>query len=78
MEMNDEQRGTMFKEMAKARVEAEENAKEVEKAKEQYAEWVKEFGHEITTEIIKEKETNVLNSPLPEFELCVKIGELLK
>ncbi|MBR0231674.1 MAG: hypothetical protein IJQ53_05560 [Clostridia bacterium] len=26
----------------------------------------------------EEKEINVLNSPLPEFELCVKIGELLK
>ncbi|MBO4276880.1 MAG: hypothetical protein J5925_00605 [Clostridia bacterium] len=26
----------------------------------------------------REKEINVLNSPLTEFELCVKIGELLK
>ena len=26
----------------------------------------------------KEKEINVLNSPLPAFELCLRIGELLK
>ena len=29
-------------------------------------------------ETAKEKEINVLNSPLTEFELCVRIGKLLK
>lgn len=52
--MNDEERGPMMKELAKAQVEAEENAKEVNKFKEQYAEWINEFGEDIKNGNVEE------------------------
>ena len=54
MEMNDEEHGPMFKELAKARAEAEEGAKKIDRFKEQYAEWINEFGEDIKKENVEE------------------------
>ena len=52
--MNDEEHEPMMKELAKAQVEAEKNAKEVNKFKEQYAEWINEFGEDIKNGNVEE------------------------